>query len=181
MWICIDSMRIRIHEIWWMRIWIQTGFRTIKSPKRFQTIFQNVKKKNIYKSAPILPIFLGLDLKTIISHEKKPPKMSWLNSAFPFIYTSGSGIEFGLRIRIHGPKWMRIRIHIAVKKSKGLSKFEIAIFKVIIFVLINLILTNLWSILLFVHLGILHKKTNNYFKAFNVAFHNFYMFSRLLS
>ena len=54
-------------------------------------------------------ISLGSDLKNIVSCEKKK---NWLNSAFfPSFYTSGSGSGTGLGIRIHGPKWIRIRIH----------------------------------------------------------------------
>ena len=84
MWIRIDC--IRIHKIWWIRI--QPRSRFIKLPTWFQNMFQNFKqnlcifKLRYYR----LAIFLGSDLKIIIS-TTKPPNICWFYS-FPFAFPS---------------------------------------------------------------------------------------------
>ena len=60
MWIRIDRMRILIHKIWWMRIQIQSGY------------------------------FFRLRLEKYDFLPKQNPKLCSLNSAFPFIWSSGS-------------------------------------------------------------------------------------------
>ena len=88
MWIRID--RIRIHKIWSMRIRIQAGSRSIKSPT-FQNIFQFLKvKKKIWvewgggRQQTSAPALFRFRLEKYNFPAKKKD-FCWLNSAFPFI------------------------------------------------------------------------------------------------
>ena len=79
---------------------IVSGSRSKKSPNWFQSYFE-IKRLLLYKSEPkplrLATFFFGSDFENIISCEKKRR----LNSALSFI--------FNFWIRIHGPKWIRIR------------------------------------------------------------------------
>ena len=68
----------------------------------------------IQKNWPSAPTFFSSDLKNIISCEKK--RFCWLNSAFPFILSVI--LYLWIRIRIHVPKWIRIRFYITDLKAQ---------------------------------------------------------------
>ena len=90
MWIRIDCIRIQVHKI-------------SKFSKNL-LIFESKKKLLIFKSFCTY-FFKGSELKHIISCENKD--FCWLNSAFPFILLVI--LCLWIQIRIHRPKWIRIR------------------------------------------------------------------------
>ena len=88
-----------INKIWCMRIQVNKITQLISSH------LLKVQTKKYFKSVLTpyrLATFLGQTWK-IEYPTKRTPERCWLNSAFPFI------LYLWIRIRIHGPKWIRIQ------------------------------------------------------------------------
>ena len=99
MWIRIDCMRIRIHNIWRMLIRIQVNKNT--------KLILKVRKKNysnLYLNLIISYFFkFRLEKYNFLRQKRKNQTLCLVNFAFPLIS------YLWIRIRIHDPKWIRSR------------------------------------------------------------------------
>ena len=98
MWIRIYCIWIRIHKVWSIRIRIQFGSRSIKSPN-FQNIFSFLKVKwyTYFLKHQHLPFFRFRLKKYYFLRNF----FWWLNWAFPLILSVILYLWIRIRIRIH--------------------------------------------------------------------------------